>query len=146
MNRRLLAVLALLAAPLLAFPLAARAIEGPLTLTPGYRAMTMPFPEHQLAYLEPGDRADMLATFEALTGKTGATRKEDVTVTFLQNVRVLAVDRSRGLVQLEVNPNEAQYAALFSVKERTLWLIERTLDDKELKPMVMASARKLFLP
>ena len=132
----------LLLAALLAAP--AVAAEKTVELAQGYRAMSMPFPTHQLRFVEPGDRIDILTTFEAVFGEKKERSKEDVTATIMQNVRVLAVDRKDGIVQLEFNPNEAQYAALFAAKDKTLWLIKRGAGDKEMRPMEMASARKLF--
>lgn len=132
----------LLAACLLAAP--AAFAQTPIELASGYRAMSMPFPTHQLRFVEPGDRIDILTTFEAQFGKKGSQSKEDVTATIMQNVRVLSVDRKEGVIQLEFNPNEAQYAALFAAKDKTLWLIKRGAGDKEMHPMEMASARKLF--
>ncbi|MBI5246877.1 MAG: hypothetical protein HY923_06820 [Elusimicrobia bacterium] len=131
----------LLLAVLLAAPSLALA-DKPVALASGYRALSLPFPDHQLRWLEAGDRVDLMTTFEALLGKKGDESKEEVTATILQNVRVLAVDKTLGIVQLEVNPNEAQYAALFTSK--TNWLSKRAPDDKEMKPMEMANARKLF--
>jgi hypothetical protein len=134
----------LLLAALLAVPVAVHAADKPLAVKTGYRALNLPFPDHQLAFLSPGAHVDVMATFEALTGKKGEQTKEDVTATLLQNVRVLAVDARQGLIQLEVNPNEAQYAALFSSKDKVLWLTVRGDGDKDMKPMEMAVARKLF--
>jgi len=133
----------LLAAALLASPAAALA-QGPLELAPGYRAMSMPFALHQLRFVEAGDRIDILTTFEAEFAQKTGKLKEDVTATIMQNVRVLSVDRKEGIIQLEFNPNEAQYAALFAAKDKTLWLLKRGAGDKDMKPMEMASARKLF--
>lgn len=138
MNIRILAVvLVLAAAPALA------AVPAP-TLPSGYRAMALPFPSHQLRFVEPGDRVDILTTFTAEMGEKGKTRKEEVTATIMQNVVVLAVDRTEGVIQLIFNPNEAQYAALFAVKDKTLWLTKRAAGDTEMKPMEMASPTKLF--
>lgn len=137
MNVRTLAVVLLFAAaPVLA------ADKAPELVT-GYRALSLPFPSHQLRFVEPGDRIDILTTFQAAIGEKDKT-KEPVTATILQNVVVLAVDHKDGVVQLVLNPNEAQYAALFADKDSTLWIIKRAKDDKEMKPMEMASARKLF--
>lgn len=138
-----LAFLGFLLLPLVLAPLAALAGEK-LSVSPGYRALNLPFPDHQLAFLNAGSRVDVMATFEAWTGKKPDETQEEVTATILQNVRVLAVDSTRGVVQLEVNPNEAQYAALFSAKDKTLWLSVRDAQDKAMKPMEMAVARKLF--
>ncbi len=143
MNKLTIAA-AVLLFPLVAAPLAVLAADKPSALGAGYRAMSMPFPTHQLRFVEPGDRVDILTTFEAEFGKKGEKEREDVTATIMQNVRVLAVDRKDGVVQLEFNPNEAQYAALFAAKDKTLWLIKRDPKDKAMTPMEMASARKLF--
>lgn len=131
----------LLAALLLVSPLAVRAESAAAQLGKGYRAMSIPLPPHQLTFIDVGDRVDVLCGFQALLATKS---KEDVTATILQNVRVLAVDRTGGAVLLEMNPNEAQYAALFTMKDRTLWLTKRSPDDKEMHPMEMASASKLF--
>ncbi|MDD5302114.1 MAG: RcpC/CpaB family pilus assembly protein [Elusimicrobia bacterium] len=138
MNIRMLAVvLALAAAPALA------ADKAPV-LTAGYRAMALPFPSHQLRFVEPGDRVDIMATFSAEMGEKDKTRKEDVTATIMQNVVVIAVDRTQGVILLMFNPNESQYAALFAAKDKTLWLTKRAAGDTEMHPMEMASATKLF--
>lgn len=136
--RTLAAVFLLAAAPALAADNKAPALPA------GYRAMALPFPSHQLRFVAPGDRVDIMATFSAELGEKDDKRKEDVTATIMQNVVVLAVDHSHGVVQLIFNPNEAQYAALFAVKDKTLWLSKRAAGDTEMHPMEMASARKLF--
>lgn len=110
----------------------------------GYRAMALPFPSHQLVFIEPGDRVDIMVTFSAVMGEKGKTRTEEVTATIMQNVVVRAVNRTEGVLQLLFNPNEAQYAALFAAKDKTLWLSKRAAGDTEMRPMEMASARKLF--
>lgn len=133
----------LLAAVMLAAPAAALAAK-PLSLVAGYRAMALPFDAHQLRFVSPGDRVDVMTTFEAEFGEKEEKKREGVTATIMQNVRVLAVDRKEGVIQLEFNANEAQYAALFAAKDKTLWLLKRGAGDKEMKPMELASARKLF--
>lgn len=139
MNIRSLAVVLVLAAA------PAFAADGKAPVLPaGYRGMALPFPSHQLRFIEPGDRVDVLVTFAAEMGEKGDTHKEDVTATIMQNVVVRAVDHSEGVVQLIFNPNEAQYAALFAAKDKTLWLSKRAAGDTEMHPMEMASARKLF--
>lgn len=138
MNVRILAAALLLAAG------PAFASDKAPELKVGYRALAMSFPSHQLRYIEPGDRVDVMTTFSALMGKKDDTTKEDVTATILQNVIVLAVDRKFGVVQLELNPNEAQYAALFAAPDKTMWLSKRAKGDTEMHPMEMASAKKLF--
>lgn len=139
MNIRSLAVVLVLAAS------PAFAADGKAPVLPaGYRAVAVPFPAHQLLFVEPGDRVDVLVTFSAEMGDKDKTRMEEVTATIMQNVVVLGVSRNFGVVQLIFNPNEAQYAALFASKEKTLWLSKRAPGDTEMHPMEMASARKLF--
>ena len=135
MNTRILVVaLVLAAAPAFA--------AEPMGIPPGYRGMAMPLPAHQLRYIEVGDRVDILVTFDAPMSDKKVM--EQVTATIMQNVYVLAVDKKDGVIQFAFNPNEAQYSALFAAKDKTLWLTKRAKDDKEMHPMEMASARKLF--
>lgn len=138
MNIRIVAaILVLAAAPVLA-------ADNAPKMPSGYRSVALPFPAHQLVFIEPGDRVDVLVTFTAEMGDKESKRKEDVTATIMQNVVVRAVNRSFGVVQLIFNPNEAQYAALFAAKDKTLWLSKRAEGDTEMHPMEMASATKLF--
>ncbi|MFI5347393.1 MAG: RcpC/CpaB family pilus assembly protein [Elusimicrobiota bacterium] len=109
-------------------------------LLAGYRATSLSVPAHQLRFLSVGDRIDVMATFDATMEDK---KTEAVTATILQNVIVLAVDQAAGVISLELNPNEAQYAALFDSKDK-LWLSRRAKGDTEMHPMEMASARKLF--
>ncbi len=139
MNIRSLAVALVLAAA----PAFAADAKAPV-LPAGYRGMALPFPAHQLLFIEPGDRVDIMVTFSAEMGDKEKTRMEEVTATIMQNVVVLGVNRPSGVVQLIFNPNEAQYAALFAAKDKTLWLSKRAAGDTEMHPMEMASARKLF--
>jgi hypothetical protein len=60
------------------------------------------------------------------------------------NIRSLAVNRPAGVAQFIFNPNEAQYAALFAAKDKTMWVSKRAPGDTEMHPMEMASAMKLF--
>ena len=115
-------------------------------ILPGYRGVSLRVPGSQVMFLNSGDRADMLVTFEAILG-SGA--KEKVTATILQNVVVLKVDKpetadAAGVVQLLCNPNEAQYAALSLAQSKSINLIRRAPGDVELRPMEIASFRKLF--
>ncbi|MBI5211116.1 MAG: hypothetical protein HY927_14185 [Elusimicrobia bacterium] len=110
----------------------------------GYRAASVAVREYELLAVRPGDRVDVLVTFEA----NMADRKEKVTATILQNVVVLGVDlsgelRGVGVVHLLVNPNEAQYAAL-SAYQAEMDIVLRGEGDEEMRPMEMASFRKLF--
>lgn len=130
-----LAVLAVL----LAASIPCRAADAP-ELPPGYRALSLSVPSHQLRFLNVGDRVDVMTTFDAVMADKKA---EAVTATILQNVIVLALDPQEGVVSLILNPNEAQYAALFASKDK-IWISKRAKGDVEMHPMEMASARKLF--
>ena len=115
-------------------------------ILPGYRGVSLPVSGHQTLFLESGDRIDMLVTFEALLGSGS---KETVTATMLQNVVVLKVTRPAtagggGVVQLLCNPNEAQYAALSLAQGKTINLVRRAPGDFEMRPMEIASLRKLM--
>lgn len=114
-------------------------------LAVGYRAISLSMSGSQLAFLSKGDRVDVVVTFEA---KMKEDVKEKVTATILQNVVVLGLRQpakldETGVVELEVNPNEGQYAAL-SVQQGTIQLLRRPEGDTEMHPMEMASFRKLF--
>ncbi|MCX5790177.1 MAG: RcpC/CpaB family pilus assembly protein [Elusimicrobia bacterium] len=115
--------------------------------------------------LKPGDRVDILVTFDA---KMADQSKEKVTATILQNVLVLGVGANlgqgltakqfgdkqgaeqqqaafseKGFLSLALNPNEAQYLAL-ALKQGETTVVLRGLGDVEMHPMEMASFRKLF--
>jgi Flp pilus assembly protein CpaB len=114
-------------------------------LRAGYRGLTLAMPGNELTFIGKGDRVDVLVTFDA---KTAADPKEKVTATILQNVVVLGVRLpasadGNGSIELEVNPNEAQYAAL-SIQQGAIRLLRRAEGDMTMKPMEMASFRKLF--
>jgi hypothetical protein len=114
-------------------------------LSVGYRGFSMTLSGSQLAFLNKGDRVDVLVTFDA---KMKDDAKEKVTATILQNVVVLGIRQPAkldqpGVVELEVNPNEGQYAAL-SVAQGAVQLLLRAEGDTEMHPMEMASFRKLF--
>ena len=114
-------------------------------LTTGYRGIALTLPGNQLAFINKGDRVDVLVTFEA---KMEHDIKEKVTATILQNVLVIGVRQpakleDNGALELEVNPNEGQYAAL-AVQQGSVHLLLRPEGDVEMKPMEMASFRKLF--
>lgn len=114
----------------------------------GYRAVALPLPGTQLAFVKKGDRVDVLVEFEALMDVKGGDAKEKVVATILQNVVVADVKRPEkldqiGAVELLLNPNEAQYAAL-SLEQGSLHLARRASGDAEMHPMEMATFRKLF--
>jgi len=113
---------------------------------PGYRGVSLPVPASQAMFLNRGERVDMLVSFDALTG---TDTREKVTATILQNVIVTGVQKSAGpgqpgVVQLLCNPNEAQYAALSLAQGSSITLIRRAPGDTELRPMEIASFRRLI--
>jgi pilus assembly protein CpaB len=134
-------------------------------IPPGYRGAMLPIEPEMKALIKPGDRVDVLVTFDAMMNDG---RKEKVTATILQNVLIIAVgtnlgqgmnakqfknaaaaeEKSSGMaekstVSLALNPNEAQYLAL-ALKQGDPTVIMRGLGDVEMHPMEMASFRKLF--
>jgi len=131
---------------------------------PGYRGAILNADNELLRLVKPGDRVDVLVTFDAQF----QDHKEKVTATILQNVLVLgvgadlgqgmtakdAVNQERaeestaafsekGVLSLALNPREAQYLAL-SNKLGDTAVVVRGLGDLEMHPMEMASFRKLF--
>jgi len=124
----------------------AAAVAGEVSIVEGYRGLTMPLPGYQLSGIKPGSFVDVMVTFEAVMKDD---RKEMITATILQNVLVVKVDRPEkmtedGAVQLLLNPNEAQYAALSRTQAKAINIAVRAPGDKEMHPMEMASFRKLF--
>jgi len=115
-------------------------------ILPGYRGVSLKVAGSQALFLESGERADVLVTFDAVMGSGS---KEKVTATILQNVVVVKVFRpaspsDSGVVQLLCNPNEAQYAALSFAQANNIIIARRAAGDTELRPMEIASLRKLF--
>jgi len=134
-------------------------------IPPGYRGAILGIEPELKALIKPGDRVDVLVTFDAVMADN---RKEKVTATILQNVLVIAVGTNMGqgmnakqfklagdkeeksaafsekaAVSLALNPNEAQYLAL-AMKQGDTTVVMRGLGDVEMHPMEMASFRKLF--
>lgn len=134
-------------------------------IPPGYRGAIVPVDPELKQLVKPGDRVDILVTFDALMADN---RKEKVTATILQNVLVVAVGSNLGqglnakqaqnlekkeekqaafseksMIGVALNPNEAQYLAL-AMKQGDTTVIMRGLGDVEMHPMEMASFRKLF--
>jgi Flp pilus assembly protein CpaB len=64
-------------------------------------------------------------------------------MTVLQYVKVLGVNAKEGTIVLQVNPNEAQYAAL-SRDQGTISLSLRAKGDSGVMPLEVASYRKLL--
>jgi pilus assembly protein CpaB len=134
-------------------------------IPPGYRGAILGIEAELKPLVKPGDRVDVLVTFDALMADN---RKEKVTATILQNVLVVAVGTNLGqglnikqakaaaekeekaaafsekaMIALALNPNEAQYLAL-AMKQGETTVVLRGLGDVEMHPMEMASFRKLF--
>jgi pilus assembly protein CpaB len=130
---------------------------------PGLRGATLPIDNDLLKLVKPGDRVDILVTFEAVMGDG---RKEKVTATILQNVLVLGVGTNlgqgitaqmaqqkekqeaasfsdRGVLSLALNPIEAQYLSL-SQKTGDVSVVVRGLGDVEVHFMEIASFKKLI--
>jgi pilus assembly protein CpaB len=137
-------------------------------IPPGYRGAMLPIEGDMKPLIKPGDRVDVLVTFEAVMKDSG--QKEKVTATILQNVLVIAVGTNlgqgmnaaqfktataaedktasfaeRASISLALNPTEAQYLAL-AIKQSggDVTVVLRGLGDVEMHPMEMASFRKLF--
>jgi pilus assembly protein CpaB len=131
----------------------------------GYRGALLPIDSELKQLIKPGDRVDVLVTFDAMMNDG---RKEKVTATILQNVLVIAVGTNLGqglnakqlkslnaaddkagsfaekaTVALALNPTEAQYLAL-SMLTGTTSVVLRSLGDSEMHSIEMASLRKLF--
>jgi pilus assembly protein CpaB len=136
-------------------------------IPPGYRGAMLPVDSDMKILIKPGDRVDVLVTFDAVLN-TG--QKEKVTATILQNVLVIAVGSNLGQgmnasqfknqsaaddktaafsekasISLALNPTESQYLAL-ALKQSggDVTVVLRGLGDVEMHPMEMASFRKLF--
>jgi len=110
----------------------------------GYRGISLSLPGYQVAFLNKGDRADVMVTFDAKM----TDRKEKVTATILQNVVVVNVIHpskleENGVVEILVNPNEAQYTAL-ALRQGDVHISARAEGDTEMAAMEMASFTKLF--
>ena len=114
-------------------------------LAAGYRGLVIQFPKEQLQWVKKGDALDVICVFDAIMGSKngGTTTKEKVAATLLQNVKVAGVNAHKGTIVLLVNPNEAQYAAL-SLAQGSVSLSLRTAGDSEMKPMEIASFKRLI--
>lgn len=116
---------------------------------PGYRGIALPLPTWEAQFIAPGNRIDVIMTFDKdhparLKEKTG----EKTGQTLLQNVLVLDVrppvrDGDPSALELALNPNEAQYLAL-AIDETRLHIALRNNKDIEMHPMEIIGMRKLF--
>ncbi|MEF3280259.1 MAG: Flp pilus assembly protein CpaB [Elusimicrobiota bacterium] len=131
---------------------------------PGYRGAMLSIDSEMTKLIKPGDRVDILVSFDAIVGE----KKEKVTATILQNVLVLGVGSNlgqgmtsdlakkqssqeaamqsfsdKGSLSLALNPIEAQYLAL-SQEIGKVNVVVRALGDVEIHYMEIASFKKLI--
>ncbi|MCX5795264.1 MAG: Flp pilus assembly protein CpaB [Elusimicrobia bacterium] len=134
-------------------------------IPPGYRAATLGIEPELKALIKPGDRVDVLVTFEALLVNN---RREKMTATILQNVLVMAVGTNLGqgldakdaktlaekedrtaafaekaMIALALNPNELQYLELAKEQGKTS-VGMRGLGDNLMHPMKVALFSELL--
>lgn len=132
---------------------------------PGYRGAALGIDPEMRGLVKPGDRVDVLLTFDALMGDG---RREKVTATILQNVLVMSVGRDLGpgltarplrgspaaderaaafsekaMITLALNPLELQYLALATQQGSTAIGV-RAPGDVIMTPLPMANLRRLF--
>lgn len=132
---------------------------------PGYRGVVVPVDSEMMAMIKPGDRVDILLTFDAVMRDN---RREKATVTILQSLLVLAVGRNlgqgltaeqreaklgaeaqvsalsdKGAIGVALSPLEFQYLAL-AQRTGDISIGLRGLGDTELHQIEMASLNKLF--
>ncbi len=137
-----------------------------LKVTPNYRAFILEVDNTVSNLVKPGDKVDILLTFEA--SLKGTTQKENMAATILQNILVLGVGSNlgqgldaaskaansekeanaaafsdRSVLSLALTPLEAQYLAL-AKEEGELTIIVRSSGDSKMYPMAVSSFSKLF--
>ena len=136
-----------------------------LKVTPNYRAFILEVNNSVSNLVKPGDKVDVLLTFEAaLKGGT----KENMAATILQNILVLGVGSNlgqgldsaskaansekeanaaafsdRSVLSLALTPLEAQYLAL-AQQEGDVTIVVRSSGDSKMYPMAVSSFSKLF--
>ncbi len=106
-----------------------------------YVALSFPVAADKARSVREGDRIDILATLD--TNETGQQRAQKTTLTLLQNIRVLDLKRSgtlpgQSVVLLEMNFNEAQFAAL-AWESADVQVLLRDPKDEEVHSMEQAS-------
>lgn len=136
-----------------------------LKVPPGYRAAVLGIDVEMRSLVKPGDRVDVLITFDALLADG---RKEKATATILQNILVLAVGRNLGqgmtasqfkssseaedktaafaeksAISLAVNPHELQFLAL-AIQQGTTSVGLRSRGDVELHTIPISLMRQLL--
>ncbi len=136
-----------------------------LKVSPNYRAFILDVSNNVSNLVKPGDKVDILLTFEASL-KGGA--KENMAATILQNILVLGVGSNlgqgmdaagkaanaekeanaaafsdRSVLSLALTPLEAQYLAL-AKEEGEITIVVRSNGDTKMFPMAVSSFSKLF--
>ncbi|MDR1684130.1 MAG: Flp pilus assembly protein CpaB [Elusimicrobiota bacterium] len=136
-----------------------------LKVRPNYRAFILSVDNGVSNLIKPGDKVDVLLTFDALL-KSGS--KEKMTATILQDIEVLGVGSNLGqgmdaatragsqeqaanaaafsdssALSLALSPVEAQYLAL-AREEGEVTLIVRSTGDGNMHPIEISSFSKLF--
>ncbi len=142
-------------------PEAGLSVKVPL----GYRAATLGIDPEMRSLVKPGDRVDVLVTFDAVIGSS----RQKVTATILQNILVIAVGRNLGQgmtasqfkgqadaeeksgaafnekasISLALNPEELQYLALAREQGATTIGV-RGLGDNNMHPIQIVHLGKLM--
>ena len=136
-----------------------------LKVLPNFREFILAVDNAVSSLIKPGDKVDVLLTFDALL-KGGA--KEKMTATILQDIQVLGVGSNlgqgvdastkanaaereannaafsdRSVLSLSLSPIEAQYLAL-AKEEGEVTVIVRSTGDTKVYPIEIASFSKLF--
>lgn len=136
-----------------------------IKVMPSYRAFILPVETSVSSLIKPGDKVDVLLTFDAMIKNGG---KEKMTATILQNIPVLGVGGNlgqgmdaasksanaereannaafsdRSVLSLSVTPPEAQYLAL-AQEEGSITIIVRSNGDGKVLPIEISSFSKLF--
>lgn len=136
-----------------------------LKVLPNFRAFILAVDNAVSSLIKPGDKVDVLLTFDALL-KGGS--KEKMTATILQDIQVLGVGSNlgqgvdastkanaaereannaafsdRSVLSLSLSPIEAQYLAL-AKEEGEVTVIVRSTGDTKVYPIEIASFSKLF--
>jgi len=112
----------------------------------GYNALSFSLATAKTMFVRAGDRVDVLATVNIK--KPGQFKAKMLTVTLLQNLRVLANRASafhpgQNLLLLEMNWTDAQDLAL-ALDTAEVQLISRNKTDMDIHPMSPASLDRLF--
>ncbi|MCX5785091.1 MAG: hypothetical protein NTX59_05340 [Elusimicrobia bacterium] len=109
-------------------------------LVAGYRGFVMELPKAQLSWVKKGAYLDVISVFEA---QMKDNRKEKISATILQNVKVAGVDHRKGTVVLLLNPLEAEYAALAPL-QGNISIALRAPGDSKLAQLEIGSYSKLI--